>query len=553
MSVALPTTKDAGGEAFPVASLALAPAMRESVRRFYRFVRIADDVADAPALSPAEKLRRLAVLEAALDAGDPAEPAAAALARADGAQGAGVAQARAMLQAFRQDAEGCRCAEWDDLIDYCRLSANPAGRYLLSLHGESPDLAPLADALCTALQILNHLQDLANDRRDLNRVYLPRSWLARVGGESQFFEPANAASRRLILDAVLDEVDLLLMIAACLPARLASGRLALQAAATLECAHLLSARLRRRDPVRDRVDLGRADLARALATASARRLVGQPAVSDATICRAIVRRSGTSFRWGIASVAGDQRRAMHALYAFCRLVDDAADSAAPPAARLRFIDAWRAEVARLDTGPGTPVGRELAWACARFRLPCAELDLLLDGMAADAVDHVRLTDDAALDGYCRAVAGTVGLLAIRVFGAAGADAFALRLARALQLVNVLRDLEEDAARDRVYVPATWLAAEGIADHAADGIVAHRRFGQVWARLADEAEAAFAAAESALDGLERPPLRPALLMHAAYRWKLSALRRRGWQPGAPPPRFGPLARVQLATVLLRSPS
>jgi phytoene synthase len=276
-------------------------------------------------------------------------------------------------------------------------------------------------------------------------------------------------------------------------------------------------------------------------------------VTDAATCRAIVRRSGTSFRWGIASVAGDQRRAMHALYAFCRLVDDAADSAAPPAARLRFIDAWREEVGRFASEPGTPVGRELAWACARFRLPTAELDLLLDGMAADAVDRVRLPDEAALDAYCRAVAGTVGRLAVRIFGAPRADAFALRLGHALQLVNVLRDVEEDATRDRVYVPTAWLAAEGIADGPAAAIVGDRRFGQVWTRLADEAERAFAAAEAALDGLERPPLRPALLMHAAYRWKLNALRRRGWQPGVPPPRLGPLARVQLAAVLLRSPT
>lgn len=553
MSAAVRPTKGAGGEAFPVASLALAPPMRGPILRFYRFVRMADDIADAPNLPSAEKLRRLGVLEAAMASADPAEPAAAALAAVDRAHGAGVAEAHLLLKAFRQDAAGIRCAEWADLLAYCRLSANPVGRFLLRLHGESEACGHAADALCTALQILNHLQDLATDRRDLDRVYLPQSWLARAGGEVLFFAPGNVELRRPVLDAVLDRVELLTMEAASLPARLRSPRLAVQAAATLGCARSLAARLRHRDPVRERVDLGRADLALALGRAFAGRLVGRHATTDGATCRAIVRRSGTSFRWGIASVAGDQRRAMHALYAFCRLVDDAADSAAPPAARLRAIEGWREELARFSAEPRTPVGRELAWASARFRLPAGELDLLLDGMAADAVDRVRLADAAALDRYCRAVAGTVGRLAVRIFSTAAADGFALRLARALQLVNVLRDVEEDAARDRVYVPAAWLAEAGVPEAPAAATVAHHRFALVWTRLAGEAEAAFAATDAALAGLERRPLRPALLMRAAYRWKLGVLRQRGWQPGLPPPRLGPLARVQLAGLLLRSPS
>lgn len=553
MSVALAPSKGADGEAFPVASLALAPAVRAPVLDFYRFVRTADDIADAPDLPSAEKLRRLAVLEAALASAEPAEPAAAALARADRIHGTGIAEARRLLEAFRQDAAGQRCAEWDDLLAYCRLSANPVGRFLLRLHGEREDAGRAADALCTALQILNHLQDLAEDRRRLDRVYLPQSWLAHAGGEAAFFAQGSVAARRPVLDAALDRVDLLVMEAASLPADLKSSRLAVQAAATLDCARLLAARLRRRDPVRERVGLGRIDLMRALGHGLAGRLLGRPTVSDAAICRAIVHRSGTSFRWGIASVAGDRRRAMHALYAFCRLVDDAADSAAPPAARLRFIDAWREELGRFGHAPHTPVGRELAWASARFRLPGGELELLLDGMAADAVDRVRLADTAALDRYCRAVAGTVGRLAIRIFGAPGADEFALRLARALQLVNVLRDLEEDAARDRVYVPTTWLGSANIPDGPAEAIIGHHRFASVWARVASEAEGAFAMADAALAGLDRRRLRPALLMRAAYRWKLGVLRQRGWQPGLPPPRLGPLARVQLAGLLLRSPS
>jgi hydroxysqualene synthase len=522
----LPTGgKDHRTENFPVASLLLAPAARGPVLAFYRFVRAADDVADAPGLAPGEKLRRLAEMEAAAPADAP--------------------EALLLLDAFRQDATKRRYADWDELLAYCRRSADPVGRFLLRLHGEGPAAHAPADALCTALQILNHLQDLAPDRERLDRVYLPLPWLERAGGEERFFDPAAAAARRPVLDAALDHADGLLAVAEALPGRLRDRRLAAQAAATLACGRALSRRLRRRDPILRRVSVRPPEVALAVAAAAA----GVRGRADEAVARAILRRSGSSFRLGIASLRGERRRAMQALYAFCRTVDDLADSAAPPAERGRFLERWRGE---LEAGePRTPVGRELAWACRRFDLPRSELHLLVDGMAADAADRVRLADEAGLEGYCRAVAGTVGVLSVRIFGAAGADGFALRLARALQLTNILRDVEEDAARDRVYLPAARLAALGIgADAPAAEIVAHGRFGEAWARLAEDAAAAFAAADEALAGLDRRPLKPALLMLWSYRPLLERLRASGWRAGAPRVRLGRAAKLRLAWRALR---
>jgi phytoene synthase len=514
-------------------------------------------VADAPDLPPAEKLRRLDALETALIAGDPAEPAAAALHRADREHGGGVAQARLLLDAFRQDAVKRRYADWAELLDYCRRSANPVGRFLLHLHGEAPSAEAPADALCTALQVLNHLQDLGADRVLLDRVYLPLPWLEQAGGEERFFEPAAADARRPILDAALDQADALLAEAEGMPGRLRSSRLAAQAAATIACGRALSRRLRRCDPIAGRVALRPAEVAAALAGGLARAAAGRAGRSDAAITRAVLRRSGSSFRLGIASLEGERRRGMHALYAYCRAVDDIADGAAPAAERRRFLDGWRLELDRIDEGggaaPRTPVGRELAWAARRFALPTAEFRLLLDGMLTDAADRVRLADDGDLERYGRAVAGTVGLLSVRIFGAGDADRFALHLALALQLVNILRDVGEDAARDRVYVPRSRLAALGVA--AADGVaardvVADPRFGQAWADLAGWAEAAFAAAEAALAGLDRRRLLPALLMLRSYRPLLDRLRRDGWRPEAPRARLGRAERARLAWMALR---
>lgn len=550
MSLALAPTKTEATENFPVASLLLARAVRAPVVAFYRFVRTADDVADSPDLTAREKLRRLGALEEALLRADPTEPAAAALAAVQETHGSGIAEAQALLQAFRQDAQKSRYADWEELLAYCRLSAVPVGRFLLRLHNEPRDAEPAADALCVALQILNHLQDLGRDRAQLDRIYLPEPWLAIAGGEAAFFATEAAERRRPILDSVLDQTDELLAQAAELPAALRSARLAAQARATLACAHALAGQLRRADPIRERVALTPGDVARAGAMGLARTLLRRGGGGDPGVTAAITRRSRSSFARGMASLAGERRRGIHAIYAFCRVVDDIADGAMPEAEKTRFLAGWREEVDRLDTAPRTPVGRELAWACRRFDLPRAELGLLLDGMSLDASTRVRLADDAALDRYCRQVAGTVGLLAVRIFGAVDADIFALRLARALQLVNILRDAGEDARRDRVYIPMARLAAMDAAGTPALELLRAPAFGPAWTGLLDEAEAAFRAADAALDGLDRRPLLPALLMLWSYRPLVAKLRRRGWRPDAARVRLDRKERLSLLWLALR---
>jgi len=153
--------RDHDTENFPTASLILAKGVRGKVMAFYRFVRTADDIADSETLPPAEKLARLNAMDAALD--DPRTPLPEA-ARLH-AEGGGVEEARLMLQAFRQDSEQARYADWDALLDYCTRSADPVGRMLLRLHdSDTPASRASADALCTALQILNHIHDLLPDR-----------------------------------------------------------------------------------------------------------------------------------------------------------------------------------------------------------------------------------------------------------------------------------------------------------------------------------------------------------------------------------------------------
>ncbi|WP_262028453.1 squalene/phytoene synthase family protein [Microvirga sp. Mcv34] len=519
-------TKRPRDENFPVASLVLSREHRDAVLAFYAFARMADDIADAPDLGAAEKLARLDALEQALVSGDPSVPQAARLHAVDREHRVGLTQARELLRAFRQDVVKARYNDWAELIDYCRFSANPVGRFLLMLHGERSSAHGPADALCTALQILNHLQDCGRDRERMGRIYIPIRWMLAAGSETAFFDPSRTALRRDVLDAMLDRVDALIDQAQSLPEHLQNARLRAQSIATVALARRLSRRLRQADPVLERVQVSKTDAGIAFLR-GLRGTLGRPASGDHRVTAAAVRRSGSSFRLGMQSLSPERRRAIHAVYAFCRAVDDVADGAAPAAEKRTFLREWRRELDRLHRAPGTPIGRELARASTLFKLPLEECHALLDGMETDSADRVRLADDYELGLYGRRVAGSVGALSIRIFGVPSAHDFALHLGRTLQLVNILRDVDEDAARERVYVPLSRLAQLGLRDAPASALVADPRFARVCEALADEARAGFAAADETLLRLDRRALKPAILMMENYRRVLDRLQARGW--------------------------
>ncbi|HEX3535739.1 MAG TPA: squalene/phytoene synthase family protein, partial [Stellaceae bacterium] len=174
VSVETPSGKGRSGENFPVGSWLIRRDLRPHVHAFYRFARNADDIADNSALTADDKIRRLDRMAAILD-GAPGGDSPAATAMRASLQQTGVTPQHChdVLRAFRLDAIKLRYRDWDDLLEYCRYSASPVGRQLLDLHGESRDTWPPSDALCSALQVLNHLQDCVADHQNLDRVYLP--------------------------------------------------------------------------------------------------------------------------------------------------------------------------------------------------------------------------------------------------------------------------------------------------------------------------------------------------------------------------------------------
>lgn len=261
--VETPSGKGAGDENFPVGSWLLAARLRPHVACFYRFARAIDDIADNGALAAAEKIARLSRMEAALAGRETEDPALATAHRMRESlrqTGISTRHCRDLIAAFKQDAVKLRYGDWTDLMGYCEVSANPVGRYLLDLHGEDRSDYPVSDALCGALQVLNHLQDCQSDHRELDRVYLPLDWMAAEGIEVSHLAKArcNPGLRR-VLDQCLDGVAELLGRAEVLPERLKSPRLAMESAVILRLAGRLRGLLRRGDPLAGRVGLRRVD------------------------------------------------------------------------------------------------------------------------------------------------------------------------------------------------------------------------------------------------------------------------------------------------------
>ena len=168
-------------ENFPVASRVIHPRHRGPILAFYEFVRTADDIADHPSLPPQEKLALLDRLEASLLGSRDDDAVGVALRAQLDERQLSPRHAQDLLTAFRLDVTKLRYRDWDDLIDYCRYSAMPVGRFVLDVHGESRATWGANDALCAALQIINHLQDCGKDYRALDRVYIPRDAFAASG------------------------------------------------------------------------------------------------------------------------------------------------------------------------------------------------------------------------------------------------------------------------------------------------------------------------------------------------------------------------------------
>jgi hydroxysqualene synthase len=249
-------------ENFPVASMLIHPRHRAPILAFYEFVRTADDISDHPSLPPHEKLALMDRLEASLLGKRDDDPVAVALREQLAARSLSPRHAQDLLTAFRMDVTKLRYRDWDDLIGYCTYSAMPVGRFVLDVHGESRATWPANDALCAALQVINHLQDCAKDHRNLDRVYIPLDAFAESGASVEDLGAERASPALLAcIRKLARHTGELLRVSRPFSPSIADTRLALEVAVIQTFAEHLVGMLSRRDPLSERVHLGKAGVA----------------------------------------------------------------------------------------------------------------------------------------------------------------------------------------------------------------------------------------------------------------------------------------------------
>jgi presqualene diphosphate synthase len=240
--------------------------------------------------------------------------------------------------------------------------------------------------------------------------------------------------------------------------------------------------------------------------------------------------AGSSFYIGMRVLPRAQREAMYAVYAFCRAVDDVADRDGQRAERLAELEGWRADVQRLYAGAEVPERlAALVEPVRAFGLGKQDFFAIIDGMAMDAAADIQAPDEATLDLYCDRVASAVGRLSVRIFGldAERGESLAHHLGRALQLTNILRDLDEDAARGRLYLPRGALQAAGIPEREPHAVLRHPGLEAVCTAVGRRALRHFTEAEGVMAACPRAAVRAPRLMAAAYKGVLDGLMARGW--------------------------
>ena len=369
-----------------------------------------------------------------------------------------------LISAFQSDLEPVRIQSWDGLLSYCNCSAAPVGRFLLQLYEiESEAAIRASDALCSLLQILNHIQDIGKDWQQLNRIYMPQEWLEQTGAKSldlngNFLTPAW----RQVLQLTLARCEFLFISAETLPSLLRQKqefRLAAEATMILKIARFLADQLATGDPLARRIAPSRRNkllaVAWGLIDSVQSRLAGflKKSIGGGL--------SRSNFALPILFLPRRQKAAVIQLYRFCRLLDDCADGELDEAVKRAQLMVWRQAVQSFCHPTANQTMPQLPDSLVRVKALIDEYGLewldfaaLFDGMNFDLQRQERLLSLHELNYYCDWVASSVGRIFLSIIGvkAEGASELAENLGRALQRVNILRDLTEDAARGRCSLP-----------------------------------------------------------------------------------------------------
>jgi len=523
-------------ENFPVASLLVPKRYRSSIISFYNFARHADDIADDTKLDKAQKNELLDNVENTLRSEKKVKipewvkPYINIIKNGDCEKRHGLA----LISAFKQDVEKDRYNSWEELIDYCNRSAAPVGRSFLEIAGEWQADLEASDNLCNVLQILNHVQDLKSDYVERNRCYFPEIWFG--GNLSILKEDRSNEDVVLAIKKILDKADEMIEIAEKLPRTISSLRTRAEIITILEIAKKLSEYLRKFDPLAAQVSVTKKDNIKCFLKGFAKAITSpKDGLNSPT---SITKASKSSFYLPLLSLKKEKREAMMSLYAFCRRLDDGVDDAKNLTEARKKLNFWRSEIDALYsdemTYPQDYMTRNIMRYKAKYNLKREYFEEILNGLEMDVDGEMVIPTKEKLELYCYRVASCVGLLSIQIFGYKDkkTEDFAIYLGKAMQIINILRDIDEDAKNGRIYLPKEKLEKYGFKDISPEALLKRRKshdpdLNKVAVFLGSMAEGFMYKAERALSSRDRKNMKAALLMQQVYMIYLGMLSSMRW--------------------------
>ncbi len=522
-------------ENFPVASFLIPKHAREPILALYQFARSADEISDDHTLSnDVRKTRLLEIYNGFLSGDINKIPYPARDYYRFALNGTyNIKHGLALLEAFIQDTDKKIYKNWAETLGYCRRSAATIGRHVLEATNEFAADVSLSDNICTVLQLINHLQDLKADYMNDGRCYFDTSFFPDC---SEIIAEKESESINKGKLEVISELKEMLNSSKSIVSSISSIRVRCEISVICEVAALLLKKLEVNDILTSRVQLTKPEKIKALLFGIAKAIFVLPKLSRKA--SSIAFKSRSSFLKPMLRLDKERRRAILCFYSFCRLVDDAADDCTDVEKAVENINFWKDELEKIYSDkvmylPTHPISRELELHVKKYGVEKKYLEEIIAGQEMDISGQMLRPSNDVFDTYCYRVASCVGLASVKIFGykeknSVKIENFAASLGKALQIINIIRDVKEDARKGRIYIPKSLLEEVGHPLVTPEQIYDdYDRFEvelePALKKLGEIADFNFNRAMKSLPVRERYNMRPALLMKKIYQKYLEKMR------------------------------
>jgi len=527
-------------ENFPVASFLLPKKARRSIEALYRFARNADEISDNfKVLNNVRKQRLVDIHFSLLMNQQVSLPEWAKEYYMHCVTGKmNLKHGIALIEAFIQDTEKKRYTSWAETLEYCQKSAATIGRSFLEACGEFYVNTVFADNICIVLQLINHLQDLKTDMVMDNRLYFD-IFAPLEKDINQAEESANITKAKL---KVIEKLKAMLAPCVAILPQIRSLRIRAEIATIYFICEKFLEKLAHEDILKHRVELSAKEKKMCMVKGVKAAFLNPASVANNS---SIALRSGSSFIKPLLKLPEEKRKALLCVYSFCRVVDDIADSGVNGNEWLILaslkIDFWKEEIEKIYSQntleyPSSPLSKELALYVAQYNIPKTHFMGVISGQEMDMKGFMLKPDESFLDLYCYRVASCVGLISINIFGYAErnrekVEEFAINLGKGLQYINIIRDVAEDAARGRIYLPGELLMRNdydvSIEELAKNSLRKEEGKIKILSHMAATAKKFMEIAEQALPEDERANMRTAIMMKNIYKRYLDKMVRRNF--------------------------